>query len=136
MGQLDTPKRHEFIRDAVIAVISLLVGIIASPAFEDWWDANYGITPMRLSNLLQNADIKEFNDLRKQFHEKIEFEGIDLSNKNLTDANLKSVILRNVNLSKTNLENAILDDSEISGDLSNVILRDANIQSSILRVWI
>jgi hypothetical protein len=58
-------KRPEFIRDAGIAVGFLLVGIIALPYVEDWWDANIGITPVRLSNLLQNAEIKEFNELRK-----------------------------------------------------------------------
>jgi hypothetical protein len=56
------------------------VGIIASPVVEDWWDVNVRITPERLSILLQNNNIEEFNDLRKQFHEKIEFEGIDISN--------------------------------------------------------
>jgi uncharacterized protein YjbI with pentapeptide repeats len=132
MDLLDTLKRPDFIRDSAIAVGFLLVGIIASSAVEDWRDASFGITPVRLSNLLQNTDIKGFNDLRKQFHEKIEFDGIDLSDKNLKDANLKSIVLRNVNLSKTNLENAILDDSEISGDLSNVILRDASLLNAVL----
>jgi uncharacterized protein YjbI with pentapeptide repeats len=62
--------------------------------------------------LLQKPDIKGFNDLRKQFHEKIELGGINLSNKNLKDANLKSIILRNVNLSKANLENAVSDNRD------------------------
>jgi hypothetical protein len=77
---LETVKRPDFIRDAAIAVGFLLVGIVASPVVEDWWDVNVRITPERLSILLQNNNIEEFNDLRKQFHEKIEFEGIDISN--------------------------------------------------------
>ena len=62
----DTLKRPGFIRDSAIAVVFLLVGIVASPVVEDWWDANIRITPERLlSNLLEKPDIKGFNDLRK-----------------------------------------------------------------------
>lgn len=111
----------------MIAVGSLLVGIIVSPAVEDWWDVNFRITPVRLSNLLQNADIKGFNDLRKQFHEKVEFDGIDLSNKNLSEAKLNSLIILHSNLSDTDLENSILDNVQISGDLSNINLSSASL---------
>jgi uncharacterized protein YjbI with pentapeptide repeats len=112
-------NRQEIIVNIMIAIGFFILGIIASPPFEDWWDANYGITPARFSNLLQNGKIEEFNNLGKQFHEKIEFDGIDLYNKNLENASLKSIILRNVNLFNSNLTNAVLDNSEISGNLSN-----------------
>jgi uncharacterized protein YjbI with pentapeptide repeats len=42
------------------------------------------------------------------------------------------LFLRNVNLSKTNLEDAILDNSQISGDLSNITLRYASLLDAIL----
>jgi len=121
-----------FIRDFIIAVAFLIVGVIASPVFQDWWDENIGITPVRLSNLLQDNNIHEFNNLRKQFHEKVEFDGIDLSSRDLRGANLDSIILRNVNLSKTNLESAVLDNNQISGDLSNITLRYASLLDAIL----
>ena len=57
MGVIDIFKRHELMRDSAMAVGGLLVGIIASPAFEDWWDANQGINPVSLASLLQNNDI-------------------------------------------------------------------------------
>jgi uncharacterized protein YjbI with pentapeptide repeats len=42
------------------------------------------------------------------------------------------LFLRNVNLSKTNLEDAILDNSQISDDLSNITLRYASLLDAIL----
>jgi hypothetical protein len=38
-----------------------MVGIIASPFVEDWWDANIGLTAVKLSNLLQKGDTVKRN---------------------------------------------------------------------------
>lgn len=66
LSVLSVLKRRQVIRDAIVAVVFLIVGIIASPAFEDWWDANVSLTPVKLSNFLQNNRIEEFENQRKQ----------------------------------------------------------------------
>jgi hypothetical protein len=116
---MNTLKRRDFVRDAGIAVGFLVIGAFSSPLIQEWYDENFGKTPERLAGLLRGDKIREFNELRNQINLRIEFDGIDLSRKNLKGVDLASVILTNVDLSHADLENANLLNLQASGDLSD-----------------
>ena len=73
------------LRKVALTFISLLIGAllgaILSPIITDWYNENYGKTPQHLAALLKSGNIQEFNNLRKEINQKIEFDGIDLSGK-------------------------------------------------------
>ena len=126
----NSSKYRGIIKGIGIAGISLLIGSFFSEMVSDWLDENYRITSKRLAGLLKSDKIQEFNELRKQTNEYIEFDGIDLSRRNLEDANLKSLSLTNVNLSNANLENSHLENLKVSGDLSKTKMNNADLSRS------
>ena len=134
------------------AVVFTIIGVIASPIVGIVVTDYISITPKGLAGLLEDdkvsvyelalnitkdskskAKVSEFNELRKQFKQPITFENLDLSNKTLTRVNLDSVIMLHSNLSSANLEKSVLDNVQISGDLSGINLRNASLYNADLR---
>ena len=62
-----------------VAIGSLLLSIFIPLLISDWYNENFGKTQQRLVGLWKCDKINEFNDLRKQINQSIEFDGIDLS---------------------------------------------------------
>lgn len=86
---LDSIKSPDFIRDLAITIVFLKIGSVFVTKISDWFNENFDKTPERLVGLLKSNKIEEFTDLRKQINIKIEFDGINLSGKNLKYANQK-----------------------------------------------
>lgn len=109
-------------KDIVLASVFTIIGLIAGPLVAGMLNDYISITPTRLVKLLESGNVAEFNNLRAQLNYPIILANLDLSNKDLSGVNLKSVaILRS--LSEANLENSVLEDAQISGDLSNMNFR-------------
>jgi uncharacterized protein YjbI with pentapeptide repeats len=118
---------------AAVTAATVIVGVIAPPVIGTTLNDSVSVTPSRLASLLENGNISEFNNERKQIKQQIVFEGIDLSNKDLNGVNLESLVMLHSNLFNTNLENSSLKDVQISGNLSNINLRNAEILNADLR---
>ena len=93
---------------AAVAAVTTIVSLIAAPIVGIMLNDSISITPTKLASLLENGNISEFNDERKQIKQQIVFESIDLSNKDLNGVDLQSLIMLHSNLSNTNLENSSL----------------------------
>jgi uncharacterized protein YjbI with pentapeptide repeats len=113
------------------AAVIMVIGLIAGPIVGAMLVDHVSITPNRLVKLLENGDVSEFNNERKQIKQQIAFERIDLSNKVLNGADLQSLIILHSHLSNTNLFNSLLANVQISGDLSNINLEYANLSNPI-----
>jgi uncharacterized protein YjbI with pentapeptide repeats len=118
---INTIKQHK------TAIVFTIIGLIAGPIVGAMLVDYISITPNRLVKHLENGEVSQFNNERKQLKQHIVFEGIDLSNKDLNGVNLQSLIILHSNLTNTNLENSILDDVQISGDLSDINLRNTSL---------
>jgi uncharacterized protein YjbI with pentapeptide repeats len=105
--------------------ITTIIGFIAGPIIGYLLIESITITPTDLVRDLENGQVSKFNEDRKQIKQQIVFDGIDLSGKNLTKANLNSLVILHSNLSNTNLQNSSLENVQISGDLSEIDLTDA-----------
>ena len=113
--------------------VTMIVGLFPAPIVGVTLNDSSSITPTKLANLLENGNISEFNNERKQFKQQIVFESIDLSNKDLYGMDLQSLVMLHSNLSNTNLENSLLTDVRFSGDLSDINLRNANLSNADVR---
>jgi uncharacterized protein YjbI with pentapeptide repeats len=109
------------------AIVFTIIGLIAGPIVGAMLVDYISITPSRLVKHLENGEVSQFNNERKQLKQHIVFEGIDLSNKDLNGVNLQSLIILHSNLTNTNLENSILDNVQICSDLSDINLRNASL---------
>jgi uncharacterized protein YjbI with pentapeptide repeats len=88
---------------AAVSGVTAIVGLIAAPIVGVTLNDSISVTPSRLASLLENSNISEFNNERKQLKQQIVFESIDLSNKDLSGVDLQSLIILHSNLSNTNL---------------------------------
>ncbi len=94
---------------------ALALGLILAPFVQYWWDENVGYTPQRLSKLLKDEKLDEFTEVRERINYQVEFDGIDLSNRNLSSAVLKSTTLNHVNFSKSILTNSNMENMKVFG---------------------
>ena len=80
------------------AIVFTIIGLIAGPIVGTMLVDYISITPHRLVKHLENGEVSQFNDERKQLKQHIVFEEIDLSNKDLNGVNLHSIIILHSNL--------------------------------------
>jgi hypothetical protein len=66
------------------AAVTMIIGLIAGPIVGVMLIDYISITPNRLIRHLEAGDVSTFNDDRRQVKRQIVFEGINLSNENLT----------------------------------------------------
>jgi hypothetical protein len=85
----------------IIATLLTIVTLIAGPVIASMLEDHINITPNRLVKLLENGEVSKFNDDRKKVKQQIVFEGIDVSNRNLSGVNLKSLTILHSNLFNT-----------------------------------
>jgi uncharacterized protein YjbI with pentapeptide repeats len=112
--------------------ITTIFGLIAGPIIGYLLIESITINPSDLVKDLENGDVSKFNEERKQLKQQIVFDGIDLSGKDLREANLNSIIILHSNLSNTNLQYSELENAQISGDLSEIDLRNASLRNADL----
>ncbi|MGY5148418.1 MAG: pentapeptide repeat-containing protein [Candidatus Nitrosopumilus sp. bin_7KS] len=108
----------------IVAVIIAAITLYVITGVEEPSNDLPVITEQDLGNLLKEGKIEEYNQLKREWVGKLDFDGMKLSNMDLTMVDLRHTSLQGAEFDKSNLTTAFFE----GADLQKASFRNANLE--------